>query len=61
MMQYWNEAYYACNVSNSSYLSVQLAGMDGVYLGDVYKRQVHPSLELKRETMEQLADFISVK
>lgn len=33
MMQYWNEAYYACNVSNSSYLSVQLAGMDGVYLG----------------------------
>lgn len=29
MMQYWNEAYYACNVSNSSYLSVQLAGMDG--------------------------------
>lgn len=33
MMQYWNEAYYACNVSNSSYLSVQPAGMDGVYLG----------------------------
>ena len=24
-------------------------------------RYVHPSLELKRETMEQLADFISVK
>lgn len=33
MMQYWNEAYYACNVSSSSYLSVQPAGMDGVYLG----------------------------
>lgn len=33
MMQYWNEAYYACNVSNTSYLTVVPAGMDGVYLG----------------------------
>ena len=33
MMQYWNEAYYACNVSGSSYLTVTPAGMDGAYLG----------------------------
>lgn len=33
MMQYWNEAYYACNVSNTGYLSVTPAGMDGVYFG----------------------------
>lgn len=33
MMQYWNKAYYACEVSNTSYLTVVPAGMDGVYLG----------------------------
>lgn len=33
MMQYWNDAYYACEVSNTSYLTVVPAGMDGVYLG----------------------------
>ena len=33
MMQYWNEAYYACNVSNTGYLSVTQAGMDGIYFG----------------------------
>lgn len=33
MMQYWNEAYYACEVSNTSYLTVVPVGMDGVYLG----------------------------
>ena len=33
MTQYWNEAYYACEVSNTSYLTVTPAGMDGVYLG----------------------------
>lgn len=33
MMQNWNEAYYACNVSSASYLSVEPAGEDGVYFG----------------------------
>ena len=33
MMQYWNEAYYACNTSATSYESIVPAGMDGVYLG----------------------------
>ena len=33
MNQYWNEAYYACNVSNTSYRTITPAGMDGVYLG----------------------------
>lgn len=33
MMQYWNEAYYACKTSAASYESLVPAGMDGVYLG----------------------------
>ena len=33
MMQYWNEAYYACETSAANYESLAPAGMDGVYLG----------------------------
>ncbi|MGN0706806.1 MAG: WG repeat-containing protein [Faecalibacterium sp.] len=33
LMQYWNEAYYACNVSGARYQAVSPAGMDGVYFG----------------------------
>ena len=40
MMQYWNEAYYACEVSNTSYLTVVPAGMDGVYLGWIGEENV---------------------
>lgn len=31
MMQYWNEAYYACETSAANYESLAPAGMDGVY------------------------------
>ena len=33
MTQYWNEAYYACSISNTSYITVTPAGMAGAYLG----------------------------
>lgn len=33
MTNYWNESYYACNISNVRYDTVTPAGSDGVYLG----------------------------
>lgn len=36
MMSYWNESYYACNISNVRYDTVTPAGSDGVYLGQSF-------------------------